>query len=345
MYRKAALLISFALVLGFLSKTASAVDPNLVGRWTFDDGTANDSSGNEHHGTLKQGDATTSISIVYDAVRDSNVLNCSNPAGHTTCSVVDCGTGSWANISDAITIAAWTKPRTIEQTNYLLSKHSRYQFTAVPEGQARFYLWNHSDDRTTFSKSSLLDGKWHHVAFTYDFDTKSRRVYFDGDLEEEEFPDAQITRTTWTLVIGGRLHTNFDHKGWDGLIDDVRLYDKAISYEEVRELAENYKAYDPVPSNGEQDVSPTLASLGWKAGIKAAAKAGHKVYFGTSRALVEANDASVSKGTVDSNVYSGAAMGSLSAAVDYYWKVDAVNGANKWPGDVWTFRTSKSESK
>jgi len=343
MYRKVALLISFALVLGFLSKAASAVDPNLVGRWTFDDGTANDSSGNGHHGTLRQGDATTSISFVYDAVRDSNVLNCSNPKGHTTNSVVDCGKGSWADMADAITIAAWTKPRTIEQTNYLLSKHSRYQFTAVPAGQVRFYIWNHSDDQTTLSTSSLLDGKWHHVVMSYDDSTGSRRVYFDGDLEEEESADAQITRTTWTLVIGGRLITTFDHKGWDGLIDYVQLYDNAISYEEVRELAGNYKAYAPVPSNGEQDVSPTLASIVWKAGIKAASKAGHKVYFGTSRSLVEANDASVSKGTVDSNVYSGAAMGSLSPAVDYYWKVDAVSGANKWPGDVWTFRTSKSD--
>ena len=79
-------LISIVLVLGLVGNASA----DLVARWTFDDGDATDSGPDgTHHGTLKQGDLHTSIGFVYDAVRDSNVLNCVNPEGHATCSVMD----------------------------------------------------------------------------------------------------------------------------------------------------------------------------------------------------------------------------------------------------------------
>jgi len=105
MYKKFTFLISLLLLAGLAAGPALAA-PDPVGCWNFDDGTANDSSGNDHHGTLDQGDGSTSVSIVYDADRDSNVLDCDNPEGHTNNSVVDCGTGSWANIQSQITVAA-----------------------------------------------------------------------------------------------------------------------------------------------------------------------------------------------------------------------------------------------
>jgi len=340
MFKRLFFLISIILVLGLVGNASA----DLVGRWNFDDQTANDSSGNDHHGTLTYGDATTNIAITYDADRDSNVLDCTNPAGHTTCSVVDCGDDPWTNIAPSITMAVWTRARTLFDgtANYLLTKGAAYQFTAVPAGLVRFYIDAHSGQpggTTTYSTSSLLDGAWHHVVMSYDNSTGSRRVYFDGELEGEEFPATPIGTSSGSFVIGGRLATNFDHRGYDGFLDDVQLYDNAITYAEVRELAGNYKAYDPAPSNGELDVSLSLGSIWWKPGVRAAAMAGHKVYFGTDKGLVQSENVSVYKGTVDSNTYSGPPMGSLPAGVDYYWKVNAVNGVDEWPGNLWTFRT------
>jgi len=79
MSKKVFFLISIVLVLGLVGNASAA----LVGRWTFDDGTADDSGPGGHHGTLETGDGTTSIDIVYDADRDSNVLELDNPAFHT----------------------------------------------------------------------------------------------------------------------------------------------------------------------------------------------------------------------------------------------------------------------
>jgi len=192
--------------------------------------------------------------------------------------------------------------------------------------------------RELYGKSSLLDGKWHHVVYTHDEEVK--RMYFDGELEAEEFIGSDGYSSGNVLTIGGRLATSYDHRGWNGRIDDCRLYDHAVTYAEVREMAGNYKAFLPVPSDGEQDVSRSLGSIWWESGVRAGGSGNlHKVYFGTNKALVEANDVSVYKGQFDSNSYSGAPMGSLSAGVDYYWKVNAVNGVDEWPGNVWSFRT------
>ncbi|GAF97540.1 unnamed protein product, partial [marine sediment metagenome] len=108
-------------------------DPNLVGYWNFDDGTANDSSGNNHHGTLEPGDMGTSVAIVDDINRGNKVLKLNNPDVLLN-SVVDCGGGpgdadpDWAGLKEQISIAAWCKVDTFFQDNqYMLTRGLSYQ--------------------------------------------------------------------------------------------------------------------------------------------------------------------------------------------------------------------------
>ena len=68
MYKRLVFLISILFFASFAAGPAVA-EPNLVACWDFDDGTADDSSGNAHHGTFVGGAGT-----VYDSDRDSNVL-------------------------------------------------------------------------------------------------------------------------------------------------------------------------------------------------------------------------------------------------------------------------------
>jgi len=326
------------LLLGLVAGPVSA-DPNLIAHYTFDDGDANDSSGNGHDGTLLQGDANTSIGFVYDAVRDSNVLDCNNPVGHTDNSVVDCSTGSWVDdIQSTITTTGWTKVDTIHTTNYMMTKGGRYQMTFVPDGRLRFYIQG-STPNTQYGTSSILDSQWHHIACTYDATATERKIYIDGELETTENPTGVIGTDTQNLVIGGRISATYTGRGWNGLISDFRLYDNVLSHAEVRKLAENYKAYDPVPTDGATGQMVNLASIGWKSGVKAGGINGtHKVYIDQNKALVEANDVSVYKGQFDSNSYSGSPMGALTVGT-YYWRIDTVNGVEEWPGDIWSFTT------
>ena len=223
-----------------------------VGWWDFDDGTADDSSGNNHHGTLTAGDANTSISIVYDADRDSNVLDCNNPAGHTINSVVDCNGGPndiadpcWADVTTAITLAAWIKVDTFHINNqHLLTKGSTYQLTRSSTTDAmRSYMDGLSD---ISSSATVNDVNWHHVVVTYDSDSSERIIYIDGQDSGSDTPSGLLNLHTESFVIGGRLNSSYDNSGWDGLIDDVRLYDYALSHNAVKWLYEGSPASEPV---------------------------------------------------------------------------------------------------
>jgi len=85
------------------------------------------------------------------------------------------------------------------------------------------------------SESVITDGQWHHVGLVYDFDDFHRRLYVDG---------AEVAKDT--DVVGGVSLNSGLYIGvgealtpstfFSGLIDDVRIYDEALSAEEVAEL-------------------------------------------------------------------------------------------------------------
>ena len=86
------------------------------------------------------------------------------------------------------------------------------------------------------SESVITDGQWHHVGLVYDFDGLKRCLYVDG---------AEVAKDT--DVVGGVDSNGGLYFGagktldaasfWSGFIDDVRIYDEALSAEEIAELA------------------------------------------------------------------------------------------------------------
>jgi N-acetylneuraminic acid mutarotase len=86
------------------------------------------------------------------------------------------------------------------------------------------------------SDSVITDGRWHHVGLVYDFDGFHRRLYVDG---------AEVAKDT--DVVAGLLSDGVLYFGagkdldagsfFSGMIDDVRIYNRALSAEEIEELA------------------------------------------------------------------------------------------------------------
>jgi hypothetical protein len=85
------------------------------------------------------------------------------------------------------------------------------------------------------SESVITDDQWHHVGLVYDFDGLKRYLYVDG---------AEVAKDT--DVVGGIGSDDGLYFGagktldagsfFFGLIDDIRIYDRALSAEEVAEL-------------------------------------------------------------------------------------------------------------
>ena len=231
----------------------------LIGHWSFDGATVEDSSGYGHHGRLVQGDPTTSINILYDDERESHVLELDNPSGHSVNSVVDCGgnasEGGWANISNAVTIAAWVKVDTYHVGHqYLITKGSSYQLTRsrATDGM-RTYMHGLSSAVLTCSKN-VNDGGWHHIAVTYDSNEAKRRIFIDGGEENCDRQSGPLIINSDSFVIGGRLSAAYDHRGWDGRIDEVRLYDYALRPDEIKLIYEGLSLPIPEPEPACYDI-------------------------------------------------------------------------------------------
>lgn len=86
----------------------------------------------------------------------------------------------------------------------------------------------------------INDGTWHHVAVTWqpgNDDMLSNAVLFvDGDEETiSVLNDIAINTSTSEEVHIGNIQ-NFNH--FSGKIDDVRFYNRALTAEEIAEIAQ-----------------------------------------------------------------------------------------------------------
>ena len=213
----------------------------LVGRWNFDDGTANDSSpGGLHDGTIVTGGDGTSISIVDDADRGNKVLDVNNIVDVNN-SVVDCGGDAndigdpcWANLIEQVSVAAWFTLDSIQISNqYMITKGNTWQITSRGTSDGIRTYYETLSPTSLNSTRPVMDDEWHHIAITYDSTAPSRKLYLDGREVGSDEPTGTLNVHIDTFAIGGRLNVSYPARGWQGRIDDVRYYDDVLTHAEV----------------------------------------------------------------------------------------------------------------
>jgi hypothetical protein len=190
-------------------------------------------------------------------------------------------------------------------------------------------------------------GEWHHFAFVKDEDANTMSIYFDG-LEVGEkagVSDKLAYARNREFKIGARFD---EEDGYVGKIDDFRIYDYALSDDEIAELFRGTdlgSAWGPTPYDGQQDAAYD-ANLVWQPGDWVADTNGHDLYFGTD--WDEVNDANtadhpnVEYHNLDVNSYDIPYL--LELDETYYWRVDENNDAcqpEPWTGKVWTFKVAE----
>ena len=191
------------------------------------------------------------------------------------------------------------------------------------------------------STTALQDNTWYHIAFVFDgAETgEESKLYINGVLEASgDHPDSAANKGIAPVWIG-----ELDQArgfAWDGILDEVGIWNKALSEEDIHLLMVQTKsqilngeiARNPMPSNGAEDV-PVATDLSWTPGAYAMA---HHVYVGS--AFDDVNDQTVPTSEVmDANTYD---PGRLEFGKTYFWRVDEVNGApdkTVFKGAVWRF--------
>ena len=80
-----------------------------------------------------------------------------------------------------------------------------------------------------------FNGEWHHIAGTYD--GNQLRLYVDGGLVDSEDYLGSINSTTNPVNIG--RNSQQTTRLYEGAIDDVKIYNRALSAGEILYLADN----------------------------------------------------------------------------------------------------------
>ncbi|MHC4677000.1 MAG: LamG domain-containing protein [Planctomycetota bacterium] len=90
----------------------------------------------------------------------------------------------------------------------------------------------------------MNDNLWHHVAGVYD--GSKVYLYVDGLLDNSEYASGVIDSSSYNVWIGANEEAA--DREWNGLIDDVRIYDYGLSHAEIVNLTGASDVYQPVLS-------------------------------------------------------------------------------------------------
>ncbi|UCC97795.1 MAG: discoidin domain-containing protein, partial [Phycisphaerales bacterium] len=339
MCRRLICLVSFVLALGLTLTGPAKAD--LVGWWKFEEGsgaTANDSSGNGHHGTLL---GIPEWVLGPDGFGGALAFN---PDG---CTGIDCGIFDPTDGTGQFTVALWAFWDGTGTYQHFLSKSNAYGADTM---MFQFELWGaHTDaaytDRVgvtyqaagSVAFSIMPKNQWVHLALT--FDGSNAVVYLNGVDEEGPKPFSIGPNVDAMVEIG---YTSTRPSGiwrtFHGPFDDVRIYSRALTAKEIQQLMIGIPpgaASDPSPANEAADV-PRDVVLSWTPGEFAPAVNGHAVYLGESFSDVNEGTGAV---TQDANTYD---PGRLNLGTTYYWRIDEVNAppdSTVYKGNVWSFTT------
>ncbi len=320
----------FALV---LTGTANAAGPNLMGYWTFD-GHALDISGNDRHGTIN-GDPMFVDGIFNQALEFDGDDYVS----------IDGYKGVLG--PNAFSIAAWVK-QTAGNTGTIVAwgqlvDGARARFLLRANGQLRLSTFAGRVETDIF----LSLDEWYHVAVTKVQDQDLATLYLDGQevtSEAQSFTALNIVADVdvgigWDPVNQGSYFT--------GIIDEVFIYDKELTQEEVQQIIEGgggggYPfALGPRPADGAM-IEDTWVNLGWSPGDFALS---HDVYVGENFDEVNAGAESTFQGnqaatSLTLGISGFAYPDGLVPGTTYYWRIDEVNDSepnSPWKGDIWSF--------
>lgn len=100
-------------------------------------------------------------------------------------------------------------------------------------------------DVNTNAAGSLNDGLWHHVVATWNGNIGM--VYQDGQYRDSDnYTPVGYTCTLATLIGSHSSRTSSPERAWKGLIDEVRLYNRALTHAEITQLYQNIVFEEPV---------------------------------------------------------------------------------------------------
>ena len=208
---------------------AQIVKDGLVSYWSFDEikgDTVKDVLG-KSDGTMKsdtkQVNGKIGKALEFDGVDD----------------YVDCGNDASLNITDALSIEAWVYMKSAGNYPTVVSKSGAnwgyiFEFLTTTR-KINLYLDGGVNGWDGPAETPVPLEEWTNIAATYD--GKTLQYYFNGEPDGTYNKAGKIASNNDNVHIGGRKVGEPYH--FDGIIDEVLIYEKALSEKEAKQ---NYQA-------------------------------------------------------------------------------------------------------
>jgi hypothetical protein len=336
MYRKLMSWVVFALVMVLVNSTSA----ELVAHWRFDESsgtTASDSSGNGNHGTLIDNVQWAPGKIGGAAEFDGTTGHIEVPFSESL---------KLLNQGD-FTIAAWCLLNEVPpSTNRMVLQQGDLNGT----GRTLLFVNNTNEIRsfaggaTTGAGVGVESGVWIHIAVVVieQGATDNIQMYVNGQASGAMNDTLGMEDSEGIYFIGS--HKNLNNV-FEGLIDDLRIYNHALTEAEFLAAmggADSYPyALGSDPADGAM-IEDTWANLSWSPGDSAVS---HDVYIGDN--FDDVNNAAETTfqgnqtGTFIVVGFPGFAFpDGLVPGITYYWRIDEVNDTepnSPWKGNIWSF--------
>jgi len=342
MCKKLVYLSSFILILSILlTDTTNANDPNLVGWWRLNEGSgavAIDSSGNNLHGELVN-DPVWVAGVQGTALQFSGGNHVAVPGYEGILGTHSRTSAAWINVTKtSASIITWGPSG--EGTKWVMRTHNGPASIRLECGRGN-----------TYGTTDLVDGQWHHVAAVLEDDgspdVSEIKLYVDGKLDPI---DPTGTPRQMNTSSGGEFRIAYDlnntGRTYDGMMDDVRIYDRALSADDIQALMDNpggtvTQALAPSPADG-VIIDSTWVNLTWTPGDLATS---HQIYIADNYDDVDSGAEGAFQGKQATTTFTLGFPGfaipdGLVPGRTYYWRIDEVNDTepeSPWKGSIWSF--------
>ncbi|MBD3246338.1 MAG: hypothetical protein GF333_04940 [Candidatus Omnitrophica bacterium] len=294
--------------------TAGSAEAALVSWWKFDDGagtSASDSQGS-NTGTLTNGPTWST-----DLANGTNSLSFDSSDSE----YVEVSDSSDLDNTSAFTITAWVKPSTLDgNARAIVSKRND------PDDNQAYSVFFYTDDKLYVdvdgtgdrfsSDTTFSTDQWYHIAVVYDGSLSADqrvKVYVDGALDTTASETSASIADYSSDFYVGIMNSGYTDS-FDGIIDEVKYYDSALT---ATEVSDDYELTEPSvsgidPATGEHGAteSVTISGSNFLDGASVTlTKAGESDIDATGVTVVDSTEI-----TCDVNL-TGAAYGSWNVVV------------------------------
>lgn len=250
-----------------LYNNSQATSFNPIASYHFSEGSGTTTSDSSENGNT----CTISGAVWTNSGKSGKALNFD---GNYT--YLDCGTKSSLNLNSSFTASAWVKTNKSSETYQaiLMKSENNYPESLGQQGWELIYRSSSAGFRFGIrdqnDKAVLVNalpsgniGDWHHVVGVYDDSNNTMRLYIDGIVRASSTKAslASFNAPDWSFKIG-RYAGGYSFRG---TIDEVRVYNRALSAQEVSSLYNEFALADnALTATVDSAVPPSQKISIWK---------------------------------------------------------------------------------